>query len=142
MKQCHMMIPAFKTASVHGWAMEIMHRICHFSPKPLLKPKEFFEHIIASQAISKLVLSKKTAQRKGYNSSRWSKPDFGYQNQQEKIQDSQPTQHKLKGQANRNGDPGTDCSQKRTKVEKTSVKLREPGSYRKRNNGTSGKKRL
>ncbi|OMJ30261.1 hypothetical protein AYI69_g201 [Smittium culicis] len=77
-------------------------QILSSSAKPLFELKGFGEHFTASQSISKAVLSKKPRNRKGYNSRRWSKPDFGYQNQQEKIQDSQPTQHKTEGKANSN----------------------------------------
>ncbi|OMJ23690.1 hypothetical protein AYI70_g2093 [Smittium culicis] len=44
------------------------------------------------------------------------------------------------GVSDPSSDTATDCSQKRAKVEKTSVKPREPGLYRKRNNGIFGKK--
>ncbi|OMJ12258.1 hypothetical protein AYI70_g9232 [Smittium culicis] len=146
------------------------------SAKTVFEKKEFVEHITASQAISKA-----------------SKPDFGYQNKQEKSNiislhntrsNVKPTAtgimrvfaaallssggggrsqsrreieslsqgvgetHKRPlgqvGYTGRVSDPSsdttTDCCQKRAKVEKTSVKPREPGIYRKRNNGNFGKK--
>ncbi|OMJ27949.1 hypothetical protein AYI69_g2593, partial [Smittium culicis] len=157
---------AYKASKIPGKAPQILPS----TAKPLFEPKEFVKHITASQALSKAVFATKPRNRKGFNTRKWGKKTSGYQNQQEQTQEYHPVQHKPESQTNGNGyngnsrsrpfvqrgrgknsdytggfpdpssDPTTDGSQKCTKVETNSVKPREPGRNRERNNGPPSKK--